>query len=102
MIAVALARLATTLTSATSIVQDILDIMALEGQPNKLCGTSDHFDVNSCSNRALAELAQVMFDQFLLEQSQLFNTTIPLLRYGQSSADQDHRRGTCTPMLLRQ
>ena len=36
----------------------------LEGQPNKICGTSDHFNVNFCPKQALAELAQAMFDYF--------------------------------------
>jgi hypothetical protein len=38
--------------------------IALKGQASKICGTSDHLNVNFCPNQALAELAQVMFDQF--------------------------------------
>ena len=33
------------------------------GQRIKICGTSDHSNVDPCPNQALAKLAQVMFDQ---------------------------------------
>ena len=39
--------------------------IALEGQANKICGMSDHLNVSFFSKQALAELARVMFDQFV-------------------------------------
>ena len=38
--------------------------IAQKGQASKVCGTSDHLNVNFSPNQALAEHTQVMFDQF--------------------------------------
>jgi hypothetical protein len=38
--------------------------IALKSQASKNCGTSDHLNVNFNPKQALAEHAQVMFDQF--------------------------------------